>query len=126
VKFKIGDKVMLKAVPYENWGEYCKDSRLKAKKFFTSYKDNIFIVISVGSVGVFLKNGMYLYIKYLKHAVKPKVVKYTIDCTGMVCQFCPRHINGKIEVCQFTGTKTQVEAHIKRYWKQPKIKAVVK
>jgi NADH:ubiquinone oxidoreductase subunit E len=123
MKFKIGDKVMLKAVPYESFSNM--DS---AKKVYDAYKNKTLKVIKVisNTSAVILNNSYGFKTKYLKHAVKPKPVKYTIDCTGMVCQFCPRHINGKVKICQFTGTKAQVEAHIKRYWKQPKIKAVVK
>ena len=63
--------------------------------------------------------------KFKISAVKPKAVKYTIDCSGMACgKDCPEKINGDVKICEFTGTKSQVEAHIKRYWKQPKIKAV--
>ncbi len=57
--------------------------------------------------------------------MKFKAVKYTIDCRRMSCsKDCPNDINGDVKICEFTGTKAQVEAHIKRYWKQPKIKAV--
>ena len=57
--------------------------------------------------------------------MKFKAVKYTIDCRRMSCgKDCPERINGDVKICEFTGTKSQVEAHIKKYWKQPKIKAV--
>jgi len=63
--------------------------------------------------------------KFKISAVKPKAVKYTIDCSGMACwRDCSPNINGDVKICEFIATKAQVEAHIKKYWKQPKIKAV--
>jgi hypothetical protein len=123
MKFKIGDKVMLKAVPYGNFG-----SGEEAINFFHRFKNNVFDVTSVFSdKTLILKGHHWIYKKYLKHAVKPKPVMYRIDCIGMACgRDCSPNINGDIKICEFTGTKSQVEAHIKRYWKQPKIKAVVK
>jgi len=52
------------------------------------------------------------------------MIKYTIDCRGLRCDKCPQNINGDVKICEFKGTKLQVKAHIKKYWKQPKIKAV--
>ena len=83
MKFKVGDTVMLKAVPYDN---------------FTSINS--------------------------ARAYYDIAVKYTIGCRGMRCNECPNDINGDVKICEFVGTKKQVKAHIKRYWPQPKIKAV--
>jgi hypothetical protein len=124
MKFKIGDKVMLKAVPYEN---FLLDYQTEI--FYTQNKNKIFVIrhISENKKTVVTTTDNVFFTKYLKHAVKPKVVKYTIDCRGMACgRDCSPNINGDIKICEFIGTKSQVEAHIKRYWKQPKIKAVVK
>jgi hypothetical protein len=122
MKFKIGDKVMLKAVPYDDFTEYTT-----ANIFYETNKKRVFKITNlyyeIGSATLDKFNA--IKIKYLKHAVKPKEVKYTIDCGRMSCgKDCPERINGDVKICNFTGTKSQVEAHIKRYWKQPKIKAV--
>ena len=122
MKFKIGDKVMLKAVPYDN---FCFSDYKWAKKI-KAQKEPWLITSLVKGTELAYLNGKYLIsLKYLKHTVKPKPVKYTIDCRRMSCgKDCPERINGDVKICNFTGTKSQVEAHIKRYWKQPKIKAV--
>jgi len=121
MKFKIGDKVMLKAVPYDN---FCFSDYKWAKKIKAQKEPWLITSLIKGTELAYL-NGKYLIsFKYLKHAVKPKVVKYTIDCRGMHCGNCPKHINGEVNICNFTGTKAQAEAHIKRYWKHPKTKAV--
>ena len=114
MKFKIGDKVMLKAVPYDDfpWSES------DAREVFKENKNKELCIDEIEERDVsLLTNGYHIAFKYLKHAVKPKAVKYEIDCRGLHCNMCNCD-------CRFTGTKSQVEAHIKRYWKQPKIKAV--
>ena len=121
MKFKIGDKVMLKAVPYEN---FLLDYQTEI--FYTQNKNKIFVIrhISENKKTVVTTTDNVFFTKYLKHAVKPKAIKYTIDCSGMRCKDCPNDINGDVKICEFTGTKSQVEAHIKKYWKQPKIKKI--
>ena len=120
MKFKIGDKVMLKAVPYD---DFFTDRETKG--FYKDFKKEIFTITKkYCDYACYLDGGKIISFKYLKHAVKPKVVKYTIDCRGMHCGNCPKHINGEVNICNFTGTKAQAEAHIKRYWKHPKTKAV--
>ena len=111
---------MLKAVPYD-----CYLYGNHAKEFYENNKNKIFTIIDILPYDVFyLTYNIKTQRKYLKHAVKPKVVKYAIDCRRMSCgKDCPYR---DVYICNFTGTKSQVEAHIKRYWKQPKIKAVVK
>lgn len=48
---------------------------------------------------------------------------YTIDCKSMSCgKHCFSSESFSINRCEFTGTKKQVEAFIKKQWKQPKIK----
>ena len=111
MKFKIGDKVMLKAVPYEN---FLLDYQTEI--FYTQNKNKIFVIrhISENKKTVVTTTDNVFFTKYLKHAVEPKAVKYTIDCRGMSCgKDCPEKINGDVKICEFTGTKAQVEAHIK-------------
>jgi hypothetical protein len=121
MKFKIGDKVMLKAVPYD---DFFTDR--ETKRFYKDFKKEIFTITKkYCDYACYLDGGKIISFKYLKHAVKPKPVKYTIDCRRMSCgKDCPERINGDVKICEFTGTKAQVEAHIKKYWKQPKIKVV--
>jgi hypothetical protein len=120
MKFKVGDKVMLKAVPYDNF-LYKED----AEETFNKNKNkNLTIRFIFNDYSVSF-NEFWIYNKYLKHAVKPKPIKYTIDCRGMACgRDCTPDINDDVKICEFTGTKKQIKAHIKKYWKQPKIKAV--
>ena len=49
--------------------------------------------------------------------------KYTVDCKGMSCKYC---FEPTVKLCEFTGTKKQVQRHIKKNWKQPKVKKVKK
>jgi hypothetical protein len=119
MKFKIGDKVMLKAVPYSSF------TNVNDANLYYNYAKNKANTITKFLLKrtVMLSDSYGIDTKYLKHAVKPKAVKYEIDCSNLNCTACPR---GACEEVDFQGTKSQVEAHIKRYWKQPKIKAVVK
>ena len=116
MKFKIGDKVMLKAVPYDNF-----NTMERAKSFYDNGKEVVFTITGIWNETCLLNFKFDVYAKYLKHAVKPKSVKYKIDCSNLICTACP---HGACEEVDFQGTKSQVEAHIKKYWKQPKIKAV--
>lgn len=51
--------------------------------------------------------------------------KYMIYCGKFTCAECPLDKKNDIRYCDFTGTKAQVKAFIKRHFKQPKIKKVV-
>jgi len=117
MKFKIGDKVMLKAVPYDNF-----NTMERAKSFYDNGKEVVFTITGIWNETCLLNFKFDVYAKYLKHAVKPKAVKYTIDCDNLECEFCSFHKNDSI--CKFEGTKKDVEQHINVYWKQPKIKEV--
>ena len=109
---------MLKAVPY---GDFFTDRGTKG--FYKDFKKEIFTITKkYCGYACYLNGGKIISFKYLKHAVKPKPVMYTIDCTGWACMYCRFPKNDSI--CNFKGTKKDVEQHINVYWKQPKIKAV--
>ena len=77
MKFKIGDKVMLKAVPYDDFILV----RSNSKKYYEENKEKILKITKMFSKdSCYLNNECIISFKYLKHAVKPKAVKYTIDC----------------------------------------------
>lgn len=124
MKFKVGDKVMLKSVPYGDWGS----SKVNAIKYYEEHKGEKKIIESIleNKYAYFKSELYFVSLKYLKHAVNPKSIKYTLDCRGRNCDLdCPKKIFiHSAKRCYFTGTKKQIEAHIKRYWTQPKIKAV--
>ena len=123
MKFKIGDKVMLKAVPHLDF-----NSVNSARAFYDMNEKRTFKVTNKLKADVLVLDKFNMIrTAYLKHAVKPKPVMYTIDCRRMSCsKDCPERINGDVKICEFISTKSQVEAHMKKYWKHPKIKAVVK
>jgi len=116
MKFKVGDKVMLKAVPYANF------IRNGAQIVYDTFKNKKLKVIEIISTNKVVLNNYYAFnTKYLKHTAKLKnTIKYTLDCSCLPDAYC----NTCKNICGFIGTKSQVKARIKKYWKQPKIKAV--
>lgn len=72
MKFKVGDKVMLKAVPYDDF----PGSQKYAKEVFKENKNKEMCIDELEEKDVFLlNNGYHIALKYLKHAVKPNPIK---------------------------------------------------